>query len=67
MPKRVIATIKQVDYTSKEEYEKDVPKMRAKGYTVVSNDCMMGKVLTTQDIVGDDKWKFTAYFIKDTM
>lgn len=68
MAKRTVATIKQYDYTSKEEFLKDIPKMLEKGYTLVDNG-MINDCLKHGEIVGDDdgKWKYTAYFLKSPM
>lgn len=63
--KRTIATIKQFDYTSKEEFEKDIPKMKEKGYTLIEGG-MFNNCLQHQEIE-DIKWKYTASFIKSDM
>ena len=61
--KRTISTIKQFDYTSKEEFEKDIKSMKEKGYTLINNG-MFNNSLTAGKITGDDKWKYTGYFIQ---
>ena len=64
MSKRTIATIKQFDYTSKEEFENDIKTMKSKGYVLTDG---MGYNLNSQALEGDDKWKYTAYFIKSDL
>lgn len=63
--KRNIATIKQNDYTSKEEFEKDIEKMKEKGYILICNGMYSG-VLEPQEI-NDGIWKYTAHFIKSNL
>lgn len=57
--KRAIATIKQYDYTSFEEFQKDIPRMNKKGYALMEN------VLTHGKISFNSTWTYTAYFIKN--
>lgn len=61
MSKRTVATIKQYDYTSKEEFEKDIEVMKSKGYFLLnSKEFKHGELK-------EDNWKYTGYFIKDTL
>lgn len=62
--KRTILTIKQIDYTSKDEFEKDIPKMREQGYRLIENE--FNNNFTHGDIIGDT-WTYTAYFSKETL
>lgn len=53
--RRTVATIKQYDYESKEEFEKDIPNMKKKGYHVMStNDFKHGEIYGSED----SKWKY---------
>ena len=65
MAQRTINTIKQKDYTSKKEFEKDIPKMKSKGYQLIENG-MFNDAFNPQEI-DDDYWKYTAHFMKSTM
>jgi hypothetical protein len=66
--KRTVATVKQFDYTSREAYEKDIPKMKAKGY-VPTEGLGWGEMLKGGKIVGseDSEWKYSAFFVKSDM
>lgn len=64
--KRVAATIKECDYTSKEEFERDIPRMKEKGYKLIC-DGMYHGMLHPSEIEGDDYWHYTASFVKSTM
>lgn len=69
MPKRTVATIKQFDYASKEEYEKDIPRMEKRGCFPV-NGLVLGRTLKDGEIGDSDEdceWRYTAYFIKSDM
>lgn len=63
--KRKYATIEQFDYTSKEEFEAHKTKMIQRGYTLIEG--IFSGVLDHGEIVGDDKWKYNASFIKSDM
>lgn len=63
--KRSVLTIKEYDYTSKEEFEKDIEVMKKKGYTLIEGGAFNG--LTHHEVVGSDTWKYSAYFFKETM
>lgn len=64
MAKRTVATIKQFDYTSKDEFQKDIDRMKKKGYFLVENGMLNG--LTHGEVL-DDTWRYTAYFVKTDM
>ncbi|GCD12623.1 hypothetical protein [Clostridium tagluense] len=63
--KRTVATIKQFDYTSKEEFDKDIIVMKKKGYTLIENG-MYNNYLNAGKI-DDSTWKFSAYFVKSSL
>lgn len=63
--KRQYATIKQFDYSSKEEFEKHKVEMENKGYRLIKG--IFSGVLDPNEILGDDNWKYSASFIKSDM
>jgi hypothetical protein len=63
--KRVISTIQQIDYTSKDEFLKDILKMKEAGYRLIENGMFYG-VLQHGEIQ-DNEWAYTAYFVKSEM
>ena len=63
--KRTATTIKQFDYTNKEEFKKDIERMKKKGYTLINNG-MFGGTLEPNEL-NDDKWKYTAFFMKSSL
>lgn len=63
--KRTVVTIKQFDYTSKEEFKKDIERMKKKGYSLIK-DGMFGGVLEPNEL-NDNKWKYTAFFMKSSL
>lgn len=60
--KKYVSTIKQYDYSSKEEFEKHKKEMLEKGYFLIENGMLKG-ALDPQELQ-DEKWKFTAAYIK---
>lgn len=65
--KRTVCTIKQFDYTSKEEFEKDISRMREKGYHLIKKNDYGWSEHFGHDELDDAVWKYTAYFMKDTL
>lgn len=63
--KRTVCTIKQVDYSSKEDFLNDIKKQRETGYILIENG-MFNDCLNHQEIDSAD-WKYTAYFCKDKL
>lgn len=59
--KRAVSTIKQYDYTSKEDFEKHKKEMKEKGYFLIEG--LFDGWLDAKEI-DDVKWKFTASYIK---
>lgn len=63
MKKRTVATIKQYDYRTKEDYENDIPAMKQKGYLPLNTTEFYAGTI----VGSDEEYKFTAYFIKSDM
>lgn len=62
--RRKVVEIVCYDYESMEEYEKHIPIMRERNWIPCDGT---GYHLDTKEIVGDERWKVTAYFYKDLM
>lgn len=67
MAKRTVCNIKQQDYTSKEAFLKDVPKMREKGWHLIEKDSYGWSEMFGHGELDDDVWKYTAHYIKSDM
>lgn len=60
--KRQVSTIKQYDYSGKEEFEKHRKEMQKRGYFLIENGMFKG-ALDPQELQ-EEEWKFTAAYIK---
>lgn len=67
MGKRSIATVKCYDYTSKEEFEKDIEPMKEKGYRVIEKGMFNGAINHGEIVGSENKWKYSAWFLKETL
>lgn len=63
--RRQYGVIRMYDYTSKKEFEKHKQEMIQKGYMLIENG-MFNRSMEPQEME-DEKWKFTACFIKSDM
>lgn len=59
--KRSVSTIKQYDYTSEADFQNHKKEMKAKGYFLIEG--LFDGCLDPAE-VQDEKWKFTASYIK---
>lgn len=63
--RRQYATIKQFDYSTKEEFKKHKVEMENKGYRLVKD--IFSGILDPGELGNDENWKYTASFIKTDM
>ena len=69
MKKKNVATIKQYDYKSWEDFQKDIPKMQEKGYWLIEEGRFGFSEQFAPRKIDDEnyEYKVTAYFIKSDM
>jgi hypothetical protein len=66
--KRTVMTIKGFDYENEEDFKKDIPLMKEKGYNLITSEFnnvfSHGEIAHTPDAY---RWHYTAYFYKDSL
>ena len=66
--KRTISTVKTYDYTSMKEFEKHCIEMSSKGYCLIKDDgSLIGNAFSHGEIVNDEKYVYSASFVKSTL
>lgn len=63
--KKSVYTLKQYDYTSQAEFKKHSQEMKEKGYRLLTDE--FNSMFNNQEIIGDEKWHYTACYCKDTL
>lgn len=65
--RRKVLEMVQYDYTDKEEYLKHKEQMRLRGWSSTERTGFEERGFGAGELVGGERWKYTAYYYKDLL